>query len=339
MERRNLLKIFSLGTLAAMSSQLSWRPVSGSDALSMKPLEDLGTSASELAPSMQMMDNPSPKVSEYLDAFRASGPELVAQTGPDAQYLVAKEPVVATTASPDLAHYLEKMREHERTHLADKYLLREQFAVLISTFKRLDRVQKLVGHGNFNVISFDETLNYAKLYESIGKFSEAELIFIEELFSANAKQYGFYGEKVISRLTDRVSHKDRQKIGQTGHFLYRGESVAAYDRLKRDIGPSIVLTSGIRSVVKQTHLFLAKSIQSKGNLSKASRSLAPPGHSYHGVGDFDVGKTGFGRKNFTEAFALTEEYKHLVALGYVDIRYPRDNMLGVRYEPWHIKVV
>jgi len=100
-----------------------------------------------------------------------------------------------------------------------------------------------------------------------------------------------------------------------------------------------VLTSGIRSVVKQTHLFLAKTIQSKGNMSRASRSLAPPGHSYHGIGDFDVGKVGFGRKNFSEEFARTDEFMKLVELGYVDIRYPKDNLYGVRYEPWHIKVV
>ena len=130
-----------------------------------------------------------------------------------------------------------------------------------------------------------------------------------------------------------------EKIQRTGHYLYRGKSEELYNQLKKDLGPTIVLTSGIRSVVKQTHLFLAKTIQSKGNLSKASRSLAPPGHSYHGVGDFDVGKIGFGRKNFTEAFAGTSEFKRLVELGYVDIRYPRDNMFGVRYEPWHIKVV
>ena len=55
--------------------------------------------------------------------------------------------------------------------------------------------------------------------------------------------------------------------------------------------------------------------------------------------DFDVGKIGFGRKNFTEAFATTDEFKKLVDLGYVEIRYPEGNTFGVRYEPWHIKVV
>ena len=47
-------------------------------------------------------------------------------------------------------------------------------------------------------------------------------------------------------------------------------------------------------MVKQMHLFLAKPRQSNGNLSKASSSLAPPGYSFHGIGDFDVGKIGLG---------------------------------------------
>ncbi|HKI73197.1 MAG TPA: D-alanyl-D-alanine carboxypeptidase family protein, partial [Pseudomonadales bacterium] len=80
-------------------------------------------------------------------------------------------------------------------------------------------------------------------------------------------------------------------------------------------------------------------IQAKGNLSRASRSLAPPGHSYHGVGDFDVGKVGYGLRNFTSDFARTDEYKSLLELGYVTMRYPQYNLMGVRYEPWHIKVV
>ena len=78
---------------------------------------------------------------------------------------------------------------------------------------------------------------------------------------------------------------------------------------------------------------------SKGNLSLASRSLAPPGHSYHGIGDFDVGNKNLGADNFTARFAETEEYKKLIRLKYVDIRYTRTNQVGVRYEPWHIKVV
>ena len=147
------------------------------------------------------------------------------------------------------------------------------------------------------------------------------------------------GDKVTEKLTSTIKKSETKKIAQTGHFLFRGRSEKLYQKLKNDIGGSITLTSGIRSIVKQTHLFIAKTIQSEGNLSKASRSLAPPGHSYHGIGDFDVGKVGYGSKNFTEAFSSTDEFKKLVDLGYVSIRYPRNNMLGVRYEPWHVKVV
>jgi LAS superfamily LD-carboxypeptidase LdcB len=91
-------------------------------------------------------------------------------------------------------------------------------------------------------------------------------------------------------------------------------------------------------VVKQMQLFVSKADRADGNLSLASRSLAPPGYSFHGVGDFDVGIKGWGARNFTDDFATTDEFKKLLDLGYIDIRYPADNRLGVRFEPWHIKV-
>ena len=100
-----------------------------------------------------------------------------------------------------------------------------------------------------------------------------------------------------------------------------------------------MLTSGVRGVVKQYHLFMAKAVQSEGNLSRASRSLAPPGHSFHAIGDFDVGRVNGGLSNFTSDFAQTDEFKRLQDLGFVKIRYTTDNEYGVRYEPWHIRVV
>jgi LAS superfamily LD-carboxypeptidase LdcB len=170
-------------------------------------------------------------------------------------------------------------------------------------------------------------------------FSRGELNFLEELFFTSARRYGFFGQKVQDQITAVVPKKDRYKVPYTGHFLYRGESFKLYQKVRNDLGREIVLSSGIRSIVKQSYLFLAKTIQTGGNLSRASRSLAPPGHSFHGVGDFDVGKKGFGLRNFTTAFARTKEFRRLVELGYVAMRYPQGNLLGVRFEPWHIKVV
>jgi LAS superfamily LD-carboxypeptidase LdcB len=159
------------------------------------------------------------------------------------------------------------------------------------------------------------------------------------LFSIDANSLGFYGDKVVTRLSSSIFKKDIRKIPGTGHYLFRGDASDTYQRIRKDVGDSVVLTSGIRNVVKQVYLFLNKAAEVDGNLSLASYSLAPPGHSYHAVGDFDVGKRNFGARNFTEDFAQTDEFKRLSDLGYLAIRYPQDNSFGVRYEPWHIKVV
>ena len=83
---------------------------------------------------------------------------------------------------------------------------------------------------------------------------------------------------------------------------------------------------------------MSKALKNHGNLSLASRSLAPPGFSFHGVGDFDVGQVGLGADNFTARFVDTDVYRQLKRLDYVNLRYERDNLLGVRFEPWHVKL-
>ena len=132
--------------------------------------------------------------------------------------------------------------------------------------------------------------------------------------------------------------KSVSKISNSGHYLLKSASLTLYDQIRNDVGDQVILTSGVRDNVKQIHLFLAKAIEAQGNLSRTSRSLAPPGHSYHGIGDFDIRKIGFGVHNFTSDFSGTEEYKRVATLGYVDIRYPTDSLFGVRFKPWHIEL-
>lgn len=211
--------------------------------------------------------------------------------------------------------------------------------VFNAVIERLARLQNYVGYGNFNVIGWDQSLSIARSRSRVGEFAKTELEFIEKLFFTNADSLGFYGDKVVTRLSSTIAKKDIVKIPGSGHYLFKGKAADTYYRIRKDVGDSIVLTSGIRSVVKQIYLFLNKAAKVDGNLSLASYSLAPPGHSYHALGDFDVGKKGFGRSNFSEKFAETDEFRRLLDLGYLDIRYPQNNPFGVRYEPWHIKVV
>ena len=234
--------------------------------------------------------------------------------------------------------YFHKMANFDLAHESDVVTPNEELPVLETTLARIKRVQATVGYGNFNVLGFDDMLKIAKNYPSVEGFAAAELRFIERLFHADAALYGFHGTKVLPNISDDIDVKRTVSVRGTGQRIYRGPALAKYRCLKRAIGDDLVLTSGVRSVVKQLYLFMNKAARSHGNLSLASRSLAPPGYSFHAIGDFDVGKRGFGRANFTAAFADTDVYKRLVDLGFADIRYPEHNLLGVRFEPWHVRV-
>lgn len=263
-------------------------------------------------------------------AFEA---DLTQARNPDEQ-----QQVIEQASDGVVDEYLHKIRNFDADFRNDIYLSEANSLLLVPTVQRLERVQSFVGHANFNLLSFEEMLYFARNYPDIGAFTRAELDFLEEIFHADATEYGFFGAKVTPELNHRILQKDVIKIENSGHYLHRGESLRHFEQIRNDVGQQIQLTSGIRNNVKQTHLFLAKALQSNGNLSKASRSLAPPGHSFHNAGDFDVGKVGLGEQNFTADFSGTEEYQRLIRLGYVDIRYTDDNQFGVRFEPWHIKL-
>ncbi len=234
---------------------------------------------------------------------------------------------------------LQKVKHFNQGYSDDIYITTEKQFVFKTTLKRILRVKQVIGYANFNLISFDDMILYAHRFPKIGRFTKSELALIDEIFFYDANKYGFLGNKVIKDLTSKINKKETIKISGSGHYLFQGEALSKFNQLKKDVGSNLILTSGVRSVVKQLQLFLAKLDASKGNFSLASRSLAPPGHSYHGIGDFDVGKKGFGKFNFTSKFSNTDEYRKLIKLKYIDLRYTKDNQVGVRYEPWHIKVV
>lgn len=220
----------------------------------------------------------------------------------------------------------------------DIYFKDEKFETMRTLTLKLRQVQKNIGFGNFNLISMDDFFRLASSSVSIGAISANEKSFLEEIFYFDASKYGFTGKKVMHKFTDNISKNLAVKIPRSGHYLIKGESLEVYNRVRNDIGDSLILTSGVRANAKQFHLFFEKALSTQGNISKASRSLAPPGYSFHGRSDFDVGKVGYGLKNFSDDFATTDEYKRLLDLGYINIRYTQNNTLGVRFEPWHIKV-
>lgn len=263
----------------------------------------------------------------------------IEQTTESAEKLVVQASSVKTNESVNGHSTIQKSIDFARDYNDDIFVSAEEEVLLASISARLARLQNTVGYGNFNILNFDEALIFARRYSQIGEFTPAEKEFIDKVFTFNAQAYGFYGEKVTGSLTTSIKKSSVFKVPGTGHYLFKDQSLAYYEKIRQSVGEGIVLTSGVRSNVKQLHLFLAKVIRVKGNLSRASRSLAPPGYSYHGIGDFDVGRKGWGARNFTDDFAQTDEFKRMQDLGYIAIRYDHGNTLGVRFEPWHIQVV
>jgi len=249
-------------------------------------------------------------------------------------------PVAESPNSSDSAvvDYLYKIQNFDNNYNSDFFLDSDGFFVLKRLSRRLNRAQTIIGYMNFSILDFPLLLRYSKNYPAIGKFTQSELDLIEQLVFRSASDYGFFGEKLISNLNYKVSKQQLSKISGSGQYLYKDQAFTLFNRIKRDVGEQVVLTSGVRGLMKQLQLFCAKAVKTEGNLSRASRSLAPPGHSYHGIGDFDIGDIKLGKLNFTEKFSDTTIYKKLTDLGYIKIRYQTDNQFGVRYEPWHIKV-
>ncbi len=221
----------------------------------------------------------------------------------------------------------------------DVFIDKKNIEEFVSVREKLKLVQNHVGYGNFNIISFDEMLKVAKYSNKIESYTKKELEFLESIFYYDPKYHGFYGRKVSDKITQKINKNEVSKIPYTGHYLFKGEPEKIYNRMVEDIGDSLVLTSGVRSIVKQTKLFLDKIDSVDGNMSVASKSLAPPAYTYHSIADFDVGKKGFGYDNFTSRFALTEEFQAMRKLKYIDMRYTINNKDGVRYEPWHVKII
>jgi len=221
----------------------------------------------------------------------------------------------------------------------DVYLSIEDFTTLTMINTKLKKLKRYVGFANFNLLSYEDALFYARNYTKIGSFSKSERDLIEQLFYEDPTKYGFYGSTTCVNINNKVSVNSVIKIPHTGHYLYRYKPLADYESLKQDIGSSLILTSGVRNVVKQLSLYVNKICRLNGNMTKASLSIAPPAYSYHTISDFDVGKIGWGYRNFTSDFATTEEFEKMTYLNYIGMRYKKNNKDGVRYEPWHVEVI
>lgn len=110
----------------------------------------------------------------------------------------------------------------------------------------------------------------------------------------------------------------------------RMHAAAARDRVE------LLPISGFRSVARQAAIIRAK-LRAGGRIADILRVLAAPGCSEHHTGRaLDLGSPG--HTDLDARFARTAEFrwlrKNASRFGF-DLSYPRKNIHGIAYEPWH----
>ena len=101
-------------------------------------------------------------------------------------------------------------------------------------------------------------------------------------------------------------------------------------------GVTLVPHSGFRSIARQGEIIRAK-LEAGETLAKILTVMTAPGYSEHHTGRaIDIGVPG--QPPLTEEFAETPAFAWLQAhageCGF-SLSYPRNNIHGITYEPWH----
>jgi D-alanyl-D-alanine carboxypeptidase len=111
----------------------------------------------------------------------------------------------------------------------------------------------------------------------------------------------------------------------------------------RAAGIILMPISGFRSVKEQNRLFFEIKQQRNQEARKRAEVSAPPGYSEHHTGyAVDIGDGRSPATNLSVSFEKTEAFQWLQnnANRYsFELSFPRNNLQGVSYEPWHWRYV
>jgi zinc D-Ala-D-Ala carboxypeptidase len=105
----------------------------------------------------------------------------------------------------------------------------------------------------------------------------------------------------------------------------------------------LVPISGFRSVKDQEQLFFVLGAQKNQTPAQRAALSAPPGHSEHHTGyAVDIGDGAAPATNLETKFENTKAYQWLrtnaARFGF-EMSFPKNNVQGVSYEPWHWRFV
>lgn len=190
----------------------------------------------------------------------------------------------------------------------------------------------------------------------LGQLNPGERRLVKQIFSINPRELGFKGafhslEKPRSLV--KVAPRTYKLQGQeksTGTQYCPEASYGDYQmmmaQMRRELGRELFIDSGYRSPGRQAYNFFCYLAKNHDySLERTARLNALPGYSEHNAPvnnavDF-INADGINGDNpgqTPEDFERLPEYQWLLAHAYefnFHLSYPRDNQLGISFEPWH----
>ena len=139
---------------------------------------------------------------------------------------------------------------------------------------------------------------------------------------------------------------DLKALTPNGRIKLRTTAAAKFKQMQaaaRAEGIILVPISGFRSISQQQYLFF-KVKEKRGQVTtERAKVSAPPGHSEHHTGyAIDIGDGKVPATHLHSSFEKTAAFRWLeknAARYSFELSFPRDNIQGISYEPWHWRFV
>ena len=72
----------------------------------------------------------------------------------------------------DLKDYLHIMADFDKSQSSDIILDKKDFVLLKATLKKLRKIQRTVGFGNYCILSFDNAIKFSRQYPAIAQIHQ-----------------------------------------------------------------------------------------------------------------------------------------------------------------------
>jgi zinc D-Ala-D-Ala carboxypeptidase len=221
---------------------------------------------------------------------------------------------------------------------------RDRFSPEVTTLSSLRRQRKTLARGLY----FSLGLTLAAIALAISTFlfrSPSNVTSSEPIAASQATTVDKPGDALLGHLRYQEASAPDLKTMNSGLRLRSAAlpNFQAMTAAAKAAGIKLTTISAFRSIADQEKIFFEIKAQRKQAPSKRAEVSAPPRYSEHHTGyAVDLGDASNPALDLKPAFETTAAFKWLVANAArysFEMSFPRGNVQGVSYEPWHWRYV